>query len=137
MFIVAARSSLLAAACLAALGCSGGDGSTALSGSVTYNGAPVESGSIVFTPEGAGTTFGAQVVDGKYTAEKASIGKFTALVRADRANAGPMTREQAAQQTNAPPPNYIPETAEGNTRTIEITEVGQTIDFTITGPPRI
>lgn len=136
MFSVISKGTVLAGCCLLAAGCGRGDDAVGLKGSVTYNGAPVESGTITFTPTSGGTTFGAQVVNGSYTAEKAASGNYTALVRADRANTGPMTREQAAQQASAPPPNYIPETADGNSQTVEVPSGGGTIDFKITGPPR-
>jgi len=123
----------VALALIATAGC-GGSASSELSGNVTYNGAPVESGTIAFTPAGGtGVPFGAKISAGKYTAEKATAGSFVAVVSADNANAGPLTREQAAQQQSAP--NYIPENATGNSQTVEVA-TGQPLDFTITGPPR-
>jgi hypothetical protein len=54
----------------------------------------------------------------------------------------PKTREEAERlakaQAGAPPqsPNYIPENAQGNGQTVEITAGDQTLDFALTGPPR-
>jgi hypothetical protein len=130
------RGLLLVLASLPLFGC-GGDGSEAsLTGSVTYNGAPVESGSISFMPQGPGTPFGGKIVDGSYTAEKANAGKFIALISANAGDSAPRTREEAEQRRNAPSPNYIPEKAEGNSKSIDVTGGGQVLDFAITGPPR-
>src|SRR6218665_3244373 len=135
MRIVSFRAMGVALACIAMPGC-GGNASPELSGNVTYNGAPVESGTVAFTPAGgAGVPFGAKISAGKYTAEKATAGSFVAVVSADSANAGPLTREQAAQQKSATSPNYIPENATGNSQTVEVV-IGQPLDFAITGPPR-
>lgn len=124
----------LAFASIVAVGC--GETSTTLTGAATYNGAPVESGTITFTPSASGTPFGGKIVDGKYAVEKATAGKYTVIVRADRNNEGPLTREQAAQPSSSSPPNYIPEDAAGNSQTVDVTGGAQTLDFALTGPPR-
>jgi hypothetical protein len=124
-----------------AVGCGQG-ASTSLSGSVTYNGAPVENGSVSFAPVGGGTSFGAEIVDGRYAAEKPTPGKFQVLIRADRPAQIVKTREEAERQleANAGNPlvsaNYIPEDAAGNGQQVEIKSGSQTLDFALTGPPR-
>ena len=56
--------------------------SNSLAGAVTYNGEPVKKGSIAFqSADGTGSGFGADIVDGKYKAEKSQPGKHTVLVR--------------------------------------------------------
>ena len=130
------RSLLLSLAAFCLLGCGGGSDRASLTGSVSYNGAPVESGSISFVPQGPGTPFGGKIVAGQYTAEKANAGKFTALVSANAGDSAPRTREEAEQRMNAPSPNYIPEKAEGNSASVDVSGGGQVLDFAITGPPR-
>ena len=125
----------------ALVGCSSKSGST-LEGAVTYNGEPVASGTISFMPSGgAGTPFGAKIVDGRYAADKASAGKFKALVTGDRVGATPKTREEAealakANQGQPVSPNYIPEDAAGNAQEVDVTGAAQTLDFDVKGPPR-
>ena len=130
------RSLLLTLAAFCLLGCGGDSDSASLTGSVSYNGAAVESGTISFMPQGPGTPFGGKIVAGNYTAEKANAGKFIALISADAGDSAPRTREEAEQRRNAPSPNYIPEKAEGNSKSIDVTGGGQALDFAITGPPR-
>src|SRR5688500_7965514 len=112
MFDHLALSILVAASLLGAGGC-GQSGESNLSGAVTYNGEPVAKGFITFTPTASGTSVGVEVVDGKYTTEKARPGQFIAVVQGDRDTVAPMTREQAEQQAKAAQgkpqsPNYIP-----------------------------
>jgi hypothetical protein len=120
-------------------GC-GGSSDPSLSGSVTYNRQPVESGFITFSPEGSGTSFGADIVDGKYKPEIVHAGKYQILVRAASDALVASSRDEAARQAAAggatKSSNYIPETAEGNGQTVEITGGEQTLDFALTGPPR-
>ena len=125
----------------AIVGC-GGEGSSSLSGAVTYNGEPVAKGSIAFMPiGGAGTPFGAEVVDGQYKAEKAFAGKFRATVAAKGDLVVPKTREEAAEMEKAnkgqtASTNYIAEDAAGNAQEVDVTGGAQTLDFAITGPPK-
>jgi hypothetical protein len=117
-------------------------GDSTLEGAVTYNGEPVPSGSISFMPSaGVGVPFGAKIVDGRYAAEKASAGKFKAIVTGDRVGATPKTREEAeamakANQGKPVSASYIPEDAAGNLQEVDVTGASQTLDFAITGPPR-
>jgi hypothetical protein len=110
-----------------------------VTGSVTYNGQPVESGYVSFSPTASGTSVGAKIVDGKYTAEKAHPGQFRVLVQATSGTPAPKTRveaEKRAASRAAARPNYIPENAEGNGQTVEIKAGEQTIDIALKGPPR-
>ena len=116
--------------------------SNSVSGTVTYNGEPVKIGSVTFSSKDGSTPgFGAQVVDGKYKAEKVYLGEHVAYVRG-LTEAPPLTREQFAEIREQSdnryglPVDYIPEDAEGNNKTFDIEGGAQTIDFKITGPPR-
>jgi hypothetical protein len=131
------------AACCLPLGC--GSKPAEVTGTVTYNGQPVESGSVSFRPQGAGTGFGAQIVDGKYTATKIYPGKMLALIRGANKSVVPLTHEEsdrlAAEARASGKPlagsaEYIPEDAQGNKQVVDITGGQQTLDFAITGPPR-
>jgi hypothetical protein len=113
-----------------------------VSGTVTYNGEPVEMGSITFaSADGSGPGFGAQVMNGQYTAEKVRRGPHVALVRGVT-EPSPVTREEFFQQRQQSdnkyglPVDYIPETAEGNGQTIEIEGGRQSLNFELKGPPR-
>jgi hypothetical protein len=134
-------SAFVLASCGLIVGCGGGDAS-GVSGAVTYNGEPVEDGYVTFSPTGSGNSFGAKVVDGQYAAKNDKAGQFTVLVQGNRIDQVPKTREEAERiakaQAGKPPqsPNYIPEDAEGNNQTVEITGGEQTLDFALTGPPR-
>lgn len=134
---------LCVGACLTSLGCSSKP--PEVTGTVTYNGQPVESGSVSFRPQGAGTGFGAPIVDGKYTATKIYPGKMSALIRGVNAATAPLSHEEsdrlaaearASGKPLAGPAEYIPEDAQGNNQSVEITGQQQTLDFAITGPPR-
>jgi hypothetical protein len=131
--------SLFLAGALILVGCQQQD---SLSGAVTYNGEPVENGTIIFaSADGGGPGFGADVVDGKYTAEKVRRGGHRAHVRGFT-KAPKLTgkeleewRLKAGRRVGLPV-DYIPEDAEGNNQTFDIKGGAQTIDFNITGPPR-
>lgn len=119
-----------------AFGCGAGSGGSALNGVVTYNGVTVEAGVISFSPVGSGARFGAKVIDGKYSVEKFTPGKYVAIVSAIGApGSGARTREEATRQPSSSP-NYIPEDAAGNKQTVDVASGGQTFDFILTGPPR-
>ena len=121
-----------------------------LNGTVTYNGDTVEKGSISFQPVGgAGTGFGAQIVDGKYTVDKVSPGEYTASIRGVHTKLAPQSTEEMIRQYEAAkaagkttldhfgqPADYIPEDAEGNSKTVEIGSGANSLDFTLKGPPR-
>jgi hypothetical protein len=123
---------LITFALLSLLGC-GGSGGAGVSGKVTYNGAPVEKGSIAFHPVASGTPFGAPIQNGEFKAEKATPGKYRALVRGMRTNVKPPTREEAAAGPVTPSLDYIAEDAAGNAQEIEIAGNGQSIEIAITG----
>ena len=127
------------------VGCNGN--TDLVTGTVTYNGQPVESGSISFQPDGAGAGFGAMIVDGKDTADQVYPGKKVALIHGVDAEAAPLTREsyeQGAENARAEgrdvsqlgPNEYIPASAQGNNRPVEITGGQQTLNFDLKGPPR-
>jgi hypothetical protein len=123
---------------LLCVGCS--ESAPSLSGTITYNGAPVADGYVRFSPAASGTSFAAKITGGKYQADKVYTGQYTVLVTANTSVAGPRTREEAAAQrpgaSTAAPAPAIPENAEGNGQTVEITGGAQTLDFALTGPPR-
>jgi hypothetical protein len=122
---------------LAAAGC-GENGGPSLSGTATYNGAPVANGTISFTAIEGESSFGAEVIEGKYVVEDPLPGQYKVTIRAHQAVADmPKTREAfTASAGKSPPSNSIPEDAEGNGQTVEIKDESQTIDFAITGPPK-
>ena len=118
---------------LLSIGCS--ETAPSLSGTVTYNGAPVADGYVTFSPTGSGTSFAAKITGGKYNADKIYTGQFQALVTASPNAPAPRTREEAAaQRPAATPAPAIPENAQGNGRTVEITGGQQTLDFALTAP---
>lgn len=129
------RSSILIVALSLASGCSsGGD---RLQGSVTYNGAPVKNGYITFSPVGSGTSLGAKIADGLYQIDDPRAGQYKVMVRAEHEVQAARTREEAARQAAAnpsPQKELIPENAQGNGQTVEITSGEQTLDFALTGP---
>jgi hypothetical protein len=130
------------------VGCGAKD--TRINGSVTYNGQPVERGAISFKPaDGKGQSFGAQIVDGKYTATKASPGKKTAIVVGVKKMNFALSSEEATRKADeaqaakkswaghlAEPADYIPENADGNSKAVDINPGDQTVNFEIKGPPR-
>ncbi|MEX2309743.1 MAG: hypothetical protein WD738_19375 [Pirellulales bacterium] len=131
--------SLITAGLFFVAGCRKSD---SIGGTVTYNGEPVEKGSIMFaSADGSGPGFGAMVVDGKYTADKARPGEHVALVRgvSDQAI---LTKEQFLELHEQHhirfelPGDYIPDDADGNGQSVEIQGGGQTLNFELKGPPR-
>ncbi len=112
------------------------NGAAGLSGSVTYNGEPVKKGTVAFAPKGGNmAALTVPITDGKYSSSEITPGEFTVSVQGDRMDSGPLTREQAAKLGNLPP-SYIPADAQGNGQTVNVSGDGQTLDLTITGPPR-
>ncbi len=74
----------LALCCVAFCGCEPKDGFTAVKGTVTFDGEPLKEGYITFAPKGgAGTTSGAQIVDGKYEA-RVTPGTLGVAITADK-----------------------------------------------------
>jgi len=127
-----------------------GEPATTISGAVTYNGEPVEEGAISFRPaEGAGQSFGAPIVNGQYSTEKASPGsKKVVVIGVKKIDFG-MSSEEATRKANeaqaagkawgghlSEPADYIPEDADGNGQIVEVKPGDQTLDFAIKGPPR-
>jgi hypothetical protein len=123
---------------------------TVVSGTVTYNGQPVEKGMVSFKPSGGtGQSFGAPIENGAYEAKQAKPGAWTAVIvgvkRIDFAMSSDEAAKKANEQKMAGSPlaghvseaaDYIPENAEGNSKTVDITSGLQTIDFEVKGPPR-
>lgn len=140
----------LALGCFALVLMSGCEQKTAVSGKVTYNGQPVEKGNITFRPNGGtGRSFGAKIANGVFTADQARPGSYTAAVVGVKKIDFAMSSEEAARKANenkaklgqlagqvSEAADYIPEDAEGNGKTVEITAGSQTIDFDVKGPPR-
>lgn len=116
------------------VGCGAGGGN-GVTGKVSYNGAPVEKGSVAFFPVGTGASFGATIANGEFKVEKATPGKYKALVRGTRTNVKPPTREEAAAGPVTPNLDYIAEDATGNAKEFDISGGGQSIEIAITGEP--
>jgi hypothetical protein len=126
--------SLLLAVAVISLGC--GEAKPRVSGSVTYNGQPVADGYVTFRPTGSGTSFAAQITGGKYVADTVYPGQYQAVVTASEDAPVPKSREDAASRRSAPASAApaIPDDAQGNNQTVEITAGEQTLDFTLTSP---
>jgi hypothetical protein len=59
------------------LGCSSGPAVGTITGEVTYDGQPVQKGYVTFTPsDGQSQTGGAEIVDGKFRAERVPVTKM-------------------------------------------------------------
>jgi hypothetical protein len=69
------RTTLLAAIVL--LGCSQGPAVGTVTGEVTFEGQPVQKGYVIFSPsDGQSQTAGAEIVDGKFKAERVPVTKM-------------------------------------------------------------
>jgi hypothetical protein len=133
---------------LCAAGC--GEQGSSVNGKVTYNGQLVESGTISFRPpDGHGQVFAARIVDGAYEVPEAVPGSRQVAIRGTKKvklalsseeSARAAMEAQAAGNTGgihmSEAADYIPENAEGNNQTVEITRGDQTLNFDLTGPPR-
>jgi hypothetical protein len=138
----------LLVAVLCAAGC--GDQGSSIKGTVTYNGDPVESGTISFRPpDGQGQVFAARIVEGAYEIPEAVPGSRQVAIRGTKKVKLALSTEEsarAAQEAQAAgnpggihvseAADYIPEDAEGNNQTVEVTSGDQTLDFNLKGPPR-
>jgi hypothetical protein len=130
---------LTAFALLALWGCGGRQAGIALSGSVTLDGVPVETGQIVFEPQGSGTMTITQISSGTYQlpAERpAQLGKYLIRITADRPTgrirpADPRSQEDQATEELE---QFIP--AKYNSRSelfLELTDQSpDTHDFALT-----
>lgn len=127
---------ILLAGCVIALmnvlpGC--GDASkNTITGTVTLDGETIKSGAMVFTPVGEGVTAGANIVDGKYTAEVAA-GVNKVSITASKPH--PTKTVPNIEPSKPPVPlmvEYIPDTF--NTKsTLQIdTAAGEVHDFNLT-----
>jgi hypothetical protein len=144
------RRFVLVVAAMGAIAAPGCSRTNSLSGTVTYNGESVGKGSISFQPaDGKGQAFGAEVIDGKYTVETVTPGRFIASIRGVHERLAPQSTEEMIKQYEAAkaagkttldhfgqPADYIPEDAEGNSQTVEIESGANTLDFALKGPPR-
>jgi hypothetical protein len=131
---------------LSAAGCDQNSGS--ISGTVTYNGEPVKMGTISFRPVGgAGQVFAGQITDGAYSIPKSTPGSRTVAIRGTKEVKWALSSEESARAAAeaqaagkslhvGDAADYIPEDAEGNNQTIEISDGDQTLDFELKGPPR-
>ena len=130
------------------VGC--GEKIATVTGTVTYNGELVEKGSISFRPiDGTGQSFGARIIDGKYTAaDRVTPGTKLVVVFGTKKINHYMSSEESYKKAEEArkagkqwvdgmePADYIAEDAEGNSKEVEILPGDQTIDFSITGVPR-
>jgi hypothetical protein len=144
------RSFLVLLALIGSVPLAGCEQRNSLTGAVTYNGDPVEKGAISFQPAGgAGTGFGATIVDGKYTVDKVLPGQYIASIRGVHVKLAPQSTEEAIKQYEAAkaagkatldhygqPADYIAEDAEGNSKTVDIESGSDTLNFALKGPPR-
>jgi hypothetical protein len=97
---------LIALALLGLCGCGDKRAGIPLSGSVTFDGVPVETGQIVFEPQGAGAMTLTQISNGTYqlpTERSAQPGKYLIRITADRATgrirqADPRSQEDQATE---------------------------------------
>lgn len=137
------RSLLFCCVALLFVGCTQ---TTSVEGTATFNGQPIASGAISFrAADGRGPSFGAEIVDGKYQVEKVTGGEKIAILSAideskvvkSRADAERIMSE--ARAAGRDPSKAIPDSvdmfnaeAEGNSRTVEIVDGAQTLDFEIT-----
>jgi hypothetical protein len=141
------KASFVALLCVVAAGCGGS--TTSVSGKVTYNGEPVEQGFVSFRPaDGMGQVFSASIVDGEYDAPDAVPGSRVVSIHGTKAVKVALSSEESAKiaaeraaagqgglhMTEAA--DYIPDDAEGNNQTHEISTGEQTLNFDLKGPPR-
>jgi hypothetical protein len=138
----------MALALMAAAGC--GHQPSRVTGKVTYNNEPVEMGTISFRPaDGRGQVFAAQIADGAYDIPAAVPGSRTVSIRGTKKMNFALSSEESARLAAeakaagnewgdhvAAPADYIPENAQGNNQTVEITSGDQTLNFDLKGPPR-
>nr|AYC79635.1 hypothetical protein [uncultured bacterium] len=134
-----------AAACLS--GCGGGSTAT-VSGAVTYEGQPVGDGYITFTPaDGKGQDAGAKIADGRYTVIGLPPGpkvvKVMAVKKVNFASTSAEMQQKAAVARKGgdhgglvDPADTIPNDAEGNNATVELTAGNQTRDFNLKKPAK-
>jgi hypothetical protein len=119
-----------------------------IQGNVTYNGEPIEKGYISFRPTGGtGQSLAAPITDGRYTIEKSTPGKKTAVITgvkkvnfyassAESYQKAEEARKAGALQADvAEAADYIAPDAEGNSKEVDIQPGAQTLDFAITGTP--
>lgn len=132
--------------CCVALLMAGCSQTTSVEGTATFNGQPIASGAISFrAADGKGPSFGTQIVDGKYRVKQATVGQRIAILVAideskvvsSRAEADQLMKEARAagkdpSKAVADSVDMFTAEAEGNSRTVEIVEGAQTIDFEIT-----
>jgi hypothetical protein len=132
---------------LAALACGGcSDPTATVSGEVTYDGQPVKNGYVTFTPaDGKGPAVGAQITDGRYTADKVPPGEKVVKVEAS-SGPGPSVQSQAdveklskEMRGKLGPDGIIktetvPPDAEGNNQKSEVKAGAQTLDIRLKKP---
>jgi hypothetical protein len=125
---------------MAIIGCGLGASGPNVTGSITLDGAPLESGRIVFEPQGTGKMAVAMVTQGTYEipADQAPTpGKYLIRITAERPTGRKTTIESRSLEDQAPEEQYeqyLP--AKYNSRselTLEITNnSGRTFDFPLT-----
>ena len=94
----------------AAVGCTDGVKRQAVAGSVTLDGAPLENGSILFTPLGAGPSSGGEITAGRYelSADRGpSPGNYRVAISAWRLE-GPVIHDEATGTSSQQPVSIIP-----------------------------
>lgn len=135
---------LLSPLVLIASGCSN-PGAT-VSGTVTYEGEPVKTGYVTFAPsDGKGPSVGAQITDGKYTADKVPPGPKLVRVEAS-SGAAPSVQSQADVEKLSKElkgklgpdgiirTDTVPPEAEGNNQQFEVKAGTQTLDLPLKKP---
>lgn len=139
---------LVLAGTIALTGCADGGGT--VTGTVTYNGQPVEQGTISFRPaDGMGKILATTIENGTYAIEEAVAGSRTVAIRGTKDFKPQLSSEEAARSAMeaeaagnkggvhiGDPADYIPQDAEGNNATVDLSGGDEEINFDLTGPPR-
>ncbi len=142
----------LLAALLPALaaGCGDGGATATVSGTVSYAGAPVEEGSIQFTPKsGKGAVAGGTVAGGKFSVANVGVGPMVVYVSTNApsgagSGGGPVSTgdlakaaqdRQAAKAKDAPAAAAaVPPDATGNNATFDVKAGANTLQLDLTPP---
>lgn len=111
------------AACVAAVvagavvlaGCEAGPPSGEVSGTVSFDGAPVEKGSITFTPaDGKGPTAGGTIQGGRYSVAKVPVGASKVSITGDKETGKKKLYDTPDSPVGVMTSNYLPEKFSGD-----------------------